>query len=87
MLLVTCCCCRGKDWKKGALGLAADQTLHWLMSQALQLMTAGGQSGGAKHCAALDAYKSEDAALAAQVSPQSIPRDDNRDDNQDPLQP
>jgi hypothetical protein len=56
--------------KKGGLRFAADQTLHWLLSQALQLMTAGGQSGGAKHSAALEAYKSEDAALAAQVTVQ-----------------
>jgi hypothetical protein len=58
--------------EEGIFGkLTADQSLHWLLSQALQLMTASGQSGGAKHSAALDAYKSEDAALAAQVTAKS----------------
>ena len=70
MLSVKSCCCKRKGRIKGALGLAADQTLHWLLLQALQLMTAGGASGGSKHSAALDAYKSEDAALAAQVTMQ-----------------
>lgn len=50
--------------------LTADHLLHWLVSQALQLMTAGGGSSGPQRSAAFDAYKSEDAALAAQVTVQ-----------------